>query len=151
MRFRADQVFWGELRTPNGESVCFVSIVECADMQAEAQSQGEKKAKKLGIKGPFLPIELTDLTEASPDIYSKIPYPATGVEGDLTPPRDFNLMFQTNVGAMSDASTVAYLRPETAQGIFTNFVAAQRSARMKASTFEFSSRCFFFFQKIYLA
>ena len=40
-------------------------------------------------------------------------------------------MFQTNVGAMSDASSVAYLRPETAQGIFTNFVNVQRSSRMK--------------------
>jgi glycyl-tRNA synthetase len=41
--------------------------------------------------------------------------------GDLTPPRQFNLMFKTFVGAMEDSSSVAYLRPETAQGIFVNY------------------------------
>ena len=40
---------------------------------------------------------------------------------DLTDPRPFNLMFKTNLGAVDDASSTAYLRPETAQGIFTNF------------------------------
>ena len=40
---------------------------------------------------------------------------------DLTEPRPFNLMFKTNVGPVSDGSHFAYLRPETAQAIFTNF------------------------------
>jgi glycyl-tRNA synthetase len=40
---------------------------------------------------------------------------------DLTDPRPFNLMFKTTVGPVDDASSFAYLRPETAQGIFTNF------------------------------
>ncbi len=40
---------------------------------------------------------------------------------DLTEPRPFNLMFRTNVGPVSDGSHFAYLRPETAQAIFTNF------------------------------
>ena len=40
---------------------------------------------------------------------------------DLTDPRPFNLMFKTNVGPVSDGSSFAYLRPETAQQIFTNF------------------------------
>ena len=39
----------------------------------------------------------------------------------LTEPRPFNLMFKTNMGPVEDASSFAYLRPETAQGIFTNF------------------------------
>jgi len=42
-------------------------------------------------------------------------------EEDLTEPRDFNLMFKTNVGPVDDGSSYAYLRPETAQQIFTNF------------------------------
>ncbi len=41
--------------------------------------------------------------------------------GELTEPRSFNLMFKTNMGPVEDASSFAYLRPETAQGIFTNF------------------------------
>jgi len=46
--------------------------------------------------------------------------PACGSE-DLTEPRPFNLMFKTNVGPVDDGSSFAYLRPETAQQIFTNF------------------------------
>ena len=103
-------------------------------MVKDATDAGVKKAKKAGITGPFKPLELRDLTEAPMDIYSKIPSPATGEAGSLTPPRDFNLMFQTSIGAMSDATSIAYLRPETAQGIFTNFLSVQRASRMKVST-----------------
>ena len=45
--------------------------------------------------------------------------PACG--GMLTDARKFNMMFKTFVGAMEDSSSVAYLRPETAQGIFANY------------------------------
>jgi glycyl-tRNA synthetase len=41
--------------------------------------------------------------------------------GKLTEPRQFNMMFKTTVGAVEDSSSVSYLRPETAQGIFVNF------------------------------
>jgi glycyl-tRNA synthetase len=49
----------------------------------------------------------------------------------LTEPRVFNLMFKTYVGALEDASAVAYLRPETAQGIFANFKNVSDSTRLK--------------------
>src|ERR671910_707317 len=52
-------------------------------------------------------------------------------ECDLTEPRQFNLMFQTRVGAVEDQSAVAYLRPETAQGIFVNFKNGLEIARRK--------------------
>jgi glycyl-tRNA synthetase len=58
-----------------------------------------------------------------------MPCPACG--GDLTEPRAFNLMFKTNVGALEDAASVAYLRPETAQGIFVNFHNVLDSTRLK--------------------
>jgi len=61
------------------------------------------------------------MTQASEAELVLIPSPATGEPGSLTPPRSFNLMFQTSVGALADASSTAFLRPETAQGIFTNF------------------------------
>lgn len=61
------------------------------------------------------------MTKASEEELALIPSPATGEPGSLTPPRSFNLMFQTMVGALADASSTAFLRPETAQGIFTNF------------------------------
>ena len=45
--------------------------------------------------------------------------------------RQFNLMFKTQIGATADAASDLYLRPETAQGIFVNFLNVQKSARMK--------------------
>jgi glycyl-tRNA synthetase len=50
---------------------------------------------------------------------------------DLTEPRQFNLMFETHVGALQDESSTAYLRPETAQGIFVNFKNVAQLARRK--------------------
>ncbi len=50
---------------------------------------------------------------------------------DLTDPRQFNLMFETHVGALQDGSSAAYLRPETAQGIFINFKNVAQLARRK--------------------
>ena len=50
---------------------------------------------------------------------------------DLTEPRQFNLMFETHVGALQDESSAAFLRPETAQGIFINFKNVAQLARRK--------------------
>jgi len=50
---------------------------------------------------------------------------------ELTAPRQFNLMFKTHVGPVEDAASVAYLRPETAQGIFVNFANVQAAMRKK--------------------
>ncbi|MGL4909127.1 MAG: glycine--tRNA ligase [Bacteroidales bacterium] len=45
--------------------------------------------------------------------------------------RQFNLMFETKIGSVSDESSTIYLRPETAQGIFVNFLNVQKTGRMK--------------------
>ena len=47
--------------------------------------------------------------------------PTCGKEGTFGEPKQFNMMFKTNVGPVADESSVSYLRPETAQGIFTNY------------------------------
>jgi glycyl-tRNA synthetase len=51
--------------------------------------------------------------------------------GELTEPRQFNMMFKTQVGPVADDSAVAYLPPETAQGIFVNFESVVNSMRRK--------------------
>jgi glycyl-tRNA synthetase len=51
--------------------------------------------------------------------------------GELTEPRDFNLMFQTFLGPVADTSAKTFLRPETAQGIFANFANVVASTRIK--------------------
>ncbi len=57
--------------------------------------------------------------------------PTCGTKGQFTEPRQFNMMFRTHIGPVEDSSSVAYLRPETAQGIFINFLNVQQSARKK--------------------
>lgn len=58
------------------------------------------------------------------------PCPHCGIK-NWTEARQFNLMFKTNLGAMSDGTSVAYLRPETAQAIFVNFKNVLSTTRVK--------------------
>ncbi len=51
--------------------------------------------------------------------------------GELTDIRQFNLMFKTHVGPVEDSASIAYLRPETAQGIYANFLNVINSSRQK--------------------
>ena len=60
----------------------------------------------------------------------EVPCPTCG-KHNFTDIRQFNLMFKTFQGVTEDAKNTVYLRPETAQGIFTNFVNVQRTTRRK--------------------
>ncbi|MBL7074279.1 glycine--tRNA ligase [candidate division KSB1 bacterium] len=51
--------------------------------------------------------------------------------GELTDPRQFNLMFKTSMGPVEDRSSMVYLRPETAQGIYVNYLNVMQSTRLK--------------------
>jgi glycyl-tRNA synthetase len=62
---------------------------------------------------------------------SEIACPNCGQRGTLTEARQFNLMFRTSVGPVEESASVAYLRPETAQGIFVNFDNVATSMRRK--------------------
>ncbi|HYI66233.1 MAG TPA: glycine--tRNA ligase [Candidatus Limnocylindrales bacterium] len=62
---------------------------------------------------------------------SEIACPNCGNRGTLTEPRQFNLMFATQVGPVADSSSVAYLRPETAQAMFVQFDNVATSMRRK--------------------
>ncbi len=129
-RYRADQLFWGAVIV-DGETIGYVSMLESEKMQALADADADKLKRKAQKQGTLAPVVLKDYTEASPDLYEKIPSPSTGQPGSLTPPRDFNLMFETHIGALRDESSVAYLRPETAQGIFANFKNVIDTTRVK--------------------
>jgi glycyl-tRNA synthetase len=70
------------------------------------------------------------------DLYNKlllteINCPQCGNKGTFTEARQFNLMFKTFIGPLEDSNAVVYLRPETAQGIFVNFLNVQGSSRQK--------------------
>ncbi|MEP6621150.1 MAG: glycine--tRNA ligase [bacterium] len=57
--------------------------------------------------------------------------PGEAEQCQLTEPRMFNLMFKTFMGPVEESASVVYLRPETAQGIFVNFLNVQQSTRQK--------------------
>ena len=73
----------------------------------------------------FTQAEMKDFVEEH-----NIPCPTCG-KHNFTDIRQFNLMFKTFQGVTEDAKNTVYLRPETAQGIFTNFVSVQRTTRKK--------------------
>lgn len=83
---------------------------------------------------PARQLAFTDLlqyaaTEQVGETGLKIPCPECG--GDLTEPRQFNLMFETYTGALQSDDNKAFLRPETAQGMFVNFKNVMDSSRVK--------------------
>ncbi len=131
-RYRADQLFFAPV-VVDGNTVGYVSALESERTAADLLEAAETLKRKKAVQGRLEAVApRTDaVTEARPEEIALIPSPATGEPGSLTPPRAFNMMFQTNVGALTDASSVAYLRPETAQGMFADFKAVVDTGRVK--------------------
>lgn len=83
-------------------------------------------------KDEFISEEFSKLSEKSPGpLLAAMSCPNCGNKGTFTEARKFNLMFKTFVGPVEDTGAVVYLRPETAQGIFVNFLNVQTAARQK--------------------
>ena len=74
---------------------------------------------------------LRPFTSISADERARCLGPAASEPGSLTEPRQFNLMFKTHCGALQDDDSLAYLRPETAQGIFANVWNVVDTSRVK--------------------
>ena len=90
-----------------------------------------KKLKKLGMPADISLFEKINLTKLNVNDYAKIVGPDVSEPGTLTEPKEFNLMFHTYVGATASEENKAYLRPETAQGIFLNYKNVLDSARVR--------------------
>ena len=129
-RYRADQLFFSPV-VVDGKVAGYVSALESENTAGELQAAAETFKRKKAIQGALAPVVAKDMTEAKPEEIVLIPSPATGEPGSLTPPRAFNMMFETYVGALRDASAVAYLRPETAQGMFVDFKNVVDTGRVK--------------------
>jgi glycyl-tRNA synthetase len=121
---------------PDGQEITMVGV-DCALImnprvwEASGHVAGFKDpmidCKAEGCKGRFRADQIAGMT--CPLKPSKAP--GQFEKCQLTEPRAFNLMFKTFVGAVEDSSAVAYLRPETAQGIFANFKNVLDSTRVK--------------------
>ena len=88
--------------------------------------------KLIGDEHPEVNVDAMSFDEMDAFIaeHEDIVCPVCG-KHDFTPIRKFNLMFKTAIGVTEDSSSTCYLRPETAQGIFVNFLNVQKTGRMK--------------------
>ncbi|MDP4175777.1 MAG: glycine--tRNA ligase [Bacteroidota bacterium] len=100
---------------------------EAAEKLGKLYQQGTKDAEVISTAFDAV----IEDKELSPLLLNKLNCPQCGNAGTFTSARQFNLMFKTFIGPLEDASAVVYLRPETAQGIFVNFLNVQSSSRQK--------------------
>ena len=141
-RYRADQllVFAAVLLFSDGskervDEPLFAALGEAGKTPDEELLQSHRARiralQKAHPGGTGVAVELLPGALEDERLRGKTIAPGASVAGTLTAPRAFNLMFKTYVGAMEDRSSVAYLRPETAQGIFVNFKNVVDTARVK--------------------
>ncbi len=90
-----------------------------------------KKLKKQAGTDELEKLKMVPFTAIAPADYARVIGPDTDQKGTLTEPRAFNLMFKTYVGATATEDDKAYLRPETAQGIFLNYKSVLDSMRVR--------------------
>ncbi len=139
-RYRADQVMvfvsW-DVEEGSGDESCgaidrlFAFNENDEKSLATARKKAEKLAKKLGIKVANNPTVWPLTHPEFKGAHHHIVGPDTETPGTLTEPREFNLMFETFVGAIRNDDAKAYLRPETAQGIFLNYKNVLDTMRVK--------------------
>lgn len=129
-RYRHDQV-WGRFVEAKGRRA-FIATQSQGD---EGLAETEQKALKFfnlrakdAAQLAWQAGQLSSLTTVAD--FAEVLGPDAKELGTLTPPREFNLMFKTYVGALSGEEGAAFLRPETAQGIFVNFKNVLDSTRV---------------------
>ena len=109
-RYREDHIFILEIETKKENKIIAI--------EASDKNEAEKLVKEKIIS--IIPLIESDSKEnPSPD------------GGTLSDPRNFNLMFKTFIGPVEDSSSTVYLRPETAQAMFVNFLNVLNSSRKK--------------------
>ena len=129
-RYRYDQLRgrWVEAK---GDRVFVTTSAEKDDEAADLQSRALKAFKLRAKDAEQLQWDGDVISLDKLDDLSKAFAPEAKAVGTLTDPREFNLMFKTIVGAMGTEEDAAFLRPETAQGIFVNFKNVVDSTRVK--------------------
>jgi len=128
-RYRVDHLF-AEMSEKKLRNISKASNLEAALAKTmNMQSQDFSKDKLAEI--------LLSMVEDNSSLFESlvdqelISCPNCGRMRTLTAPRNFNLMFETHIGPVKDDSNAVYLRPETAQGIFVNFLNVMQSSRQR--------------------
>jgi glycyl-tRNA synthetase len=145
-RYRADQLFFAPVCVesessnpfrPEDSIIAYVACVESPDIQENLYKRAKKQLKQSNppegsrVSRSRLKAETKEFTEATDDERARTLGPDAALLGTLTAPREFKLMFETKVGPLADDSATAYLRPETAQGIFANYKNVVDTGRVK--------------------
>ena len=123
LRYRADHLL-AVLDARNDQ--IFVFIKDLLEDKASL-----KKLKKMSGTDDLTKLQVVPFEKIDAASYAKAIAPDTDKKGTLTEPKQFNLMFKTYVGATATEDDKAYLRPETAQGIFLNFKNVVDSSRVR--------------------
>ncbi|MBO7563768.1 MAG: glycine--tRNA ligase [Clostridiales bacterium] len=106
-------------------------LIDCK--QCKARARADKLVEDYNAENGITDVVVEGMNDEELVAYIKeknIPCPTCGGH-NFTDVRKFNLMFKTFMGVTEDSKSEVYLRPETAQGIFVNFLNVQRSARKK--------------------
>lgn len=128
-RFRIDHLAENINAKKKGKLIEFVAALpEAAEFHEEANQILASKDESL--YSDFI-TKIFEGKDASAPTLAEVTCPQCGTKGSFTSARNFNLMFKTFVGPVEEDSNVVYLRPETAQGIFVNFLNVQNSSRQK--------------------
>ncbi len=137
-RYRADHISCHTVTVPadgdGRQEIGYVSTLLPAPEFREQQTRSflKRVEKAFDCKNPEISEQSVSFTQLSPDDRAKVMGPEANSVGTLTDPREFNLMFKTVIGALStEAEGTAFLRPETAQGMFVNFKNVLDSSRVK--------------------
>jgi glycyl-tRNA synthetase len=136
-RYRADHLLCAAARVKRKDGrvdeLGLVAVLSGDNALADFEKRVDKMARRTGGGQVLVPerSELVPFTALDRAAQEKVLGPDATQPGTLTEPRDFNLMFQTYVGAIQDDSAKAYLRPETAQGIFLNYKNVLDTMRVK--------------------
>jgi glycyl-tRNA synthetase len=126
-RYRADHILCiGEKGDTTGQIYTFIDGDEESLARARKKLEKYKKRSIGDDQLDYCPFASLSAEEIAITIGPDATKPGT-----LTEPRQFNLMFETYVGAVRDEENKAFLRPETAQGIFINFWNIVDSSRVK--------------------
>ncbi len=120
----------GEGDAPEPERV-FVTAMGSDNPLPDIQSRALKYFGLRNKDASKIEIEQNFKVLSEMDSFDEVVGPDATSKGTLTEPRDFNLMFPTTIGALGGEDDRAFLRPETAQGIFVNFRNVVDSTRVK--------------------
>lgn len=130
-RYRFDQVR-GRWVDCKDQKIFVTTLADIEEEDAEVQRRALKFFKLRGKDADRLSYDGDFMTLDALDNMDQVLGPDANELGTLTEPREFNLMFKTTVGALSsEEDGAAFLRPETAQGIFVNFKNVLDSTRVR--------------------